>query len=114
MYKIIKVISLSFVTLMMAHAVQASEAHHGVQAADNGVKKEANVSSGVIKNINPEQHKITLSHGAVPAINWPAMTMSFKFTPETDSVKNLKVGDEVNFSFYQQGYDYVLQDISLK
>ncbi|MCX7587796.1 efflux RND transporter periplasmic adaptor subunit [Phenylobacterium sp. 58.2.17] len=43
---------------------------------------------------------ITLSHEPVPAIGWPAMTMTFKLDPPT-LAKGLKVGDRVAFSFDQ-------------
>ncbi len=40
---------------------------------------------------------VTLSHGAVPAIGWPAMTMTFR----TDArlLAGLKPGDQVDFAF---------------
>ncbi|MBT9470782.1 MAG: efflux RND transporter periplasmic adaptor subunit [Phenylobacterium sp.] len=44
---------------------------------------------------------ITLSHEPVPAINWPAMTMTFKLDPPGLS-KGMKVGDRVSFGFEQR------------
>jgi len=44
---------------------------------------------------------ITLSHEAVPAIGWPAMTMTFKLDPPSLS-QGLKVGDRVAFAFEQR------------
>jgi len=43
---------------------------------------------------------ITLSHGPVPAIGWPAMTMTFKLEPAS-LAEGLKVGDRVTFGFEQ-------------
>ncbi len=40
---------------------------------------------------------VTLSHGPVPAIGWPAMTMTFRADPML--LKGLKVGDQVSFAF---------------
>ena len=42
---------------------------------------------------------ITLSHGPVPAIGWPAMTMAFRADPML--LHGLKVGDQVSFAFDQ-------------
>jgi Cu(I)/Ag(I) efflux system membrane fusion protein len=44
---------------------------------------------------------ITLSHEAVPAIGWPAMTMTFKLDPPS-LAQGLKVGDRVAFGFEQR------------
>jgi Cu(I)/Ag(I) efflux system membrane fusion protein len=44
---------------------------------------------------------ITLSHEPVPAIGWPAMTMTFKLDPPA-LAKGMKVGDRVAFGFEQK------------
>ena len=44
---------------------------------------------------------ITLSHEPVPAIGWPAMTMTFKLEPAS-LAEGLKVGDPVTFGFEQR------------
>jgi Cu(I)/Ag(I) efflux system protein CusF len=59
--------------------------HHAAQA------------SGVINSVNPEQHKINLSHGPIQAFGWPAMTMDFAVDPSID-LSALKAGMKVDFS----------------
>jgi len=44
---------------------------------------------------------VTLSHDAIPALAWPAMTMAFKLA-SPDQGKGLHPGDEVMFSFDQK------------
>lgn len=58
-------------------------------------------ASGTIKRIDTTRGSITLSHGPVPSLKWPPMTMGFSATPE--QLKGLKVGDDVNFEFQSQG-----------
>lgn len=58
-------------------------------------------ASGTVKAIDTEKSSVTLAHGAVPALQWPAMTMSFKATPE--QLAELKVGDQVVFEFRAEG-----------
>jgi Cu(I)/Ag(I) efflux system membrane fusion protein len=54
---------------------------------------------GRVEALNADQ--ITFSHQAVPAIGWPAMTMTFKLgSPELS--KGLKVGDQAAFAFEQR------------
>lgn len=54
---------------------------------------------GRIENLSGGQ--ITFSHEPVPAIGWPAMTMTFKLEPEA-LAQGLKVGDRAAFAFEQR------------
>ena len=45
------------------------------------------------------QDSVTLSHGPVATIGWPAMTMAFRADPRL--LKGLKPGDQVSFAFDQ-------------
>lgn len=65
--------------------------------------KQAPVASaeGTIKAIDLAKHTVTLAHGAVPAVQWPPMTMAFSVTE--GQLKGLKVGDSVTFSFRVEG-----------
>ncbi|SFQ51183.1 Cu(I)/Ag(I) efflux system protein CusF [Geopseudomonas sagittaria] len=58
-------------------------------------------ASGTIKGIDAAKGTVTLSHGPVPSLKWPPMTMGFIAKPEL--LKGLKVGDEVSFEFQSQG-----------
>lgn len=51
---------------------------------------------GKIESIDADE--ITLSHGAIPSMQWPAMTMGFQL-PEGGVAKGLNVGDTVVFEF---------------
>ena len=58
-----------------------------------------------------EDGKITLAHGPVPSLDWPAMTMPFQV--QTPSLMNdVQVGDEVRFSFARQGTAYVITQVT--
>jgi hypothetical protein len=39
---------------------------------------------GTINSVDPTQHKINLSHQAIPDIGWPAMTMEFPVAASVD------------------------------
>ncbi|MCI3132800.1 efflux RND transporter periplasmic adaptor subunit [Phenylobacterium aquaticum] len=58
-----------------------------------------NETRGRIEALSGDQ--ITLSHEAVPAIGWPAMTMTFTLDP-SGLGRGLKVGDRVGFGFEQR------------
>jgi Cu(I)/Ag(I) efflux system protein CusF len=45
---------------------------------------------------------VTIQHGAIPGIGWPAMTMTFRARPASP-IKGLKPGDKVAFDVKVQG-----------
>ena len=58
--------------------------------------------SGVIKAIDPGAGTLTIQHGPIPAVGWPAMTMTFKAKPPT-LLKGLKVGQSIGFDCTVRG-----------
>ena len=58
-------------------------------------------ADGTIKSIDTTKHTVTISHGAVPSVQWPPMTMAFSVTE--DQLTGLSVGDRVSFSFRLEG-----------
>jgi Cu(I)/Ag(I) efflux system membrane fusion protein len=55
-------------------------------------------TTGRVEQITPTS--VTLSHQPVPALNWPAMTMSFRLA-DPGLAKGVEVGDQVAFAFDQ-------------
>ncbi len=51
--------------------------------------------SGTVTAVDATAGKITLDHGAIPAVGWPAMKMGFSAKP--DLLKGVTVGDKVDF-----------------
>lgn len=51
--------------------------------------------SGTVTAVDATAGKITLDHGAIPAVGWPAMKMGFSAKP--DLLKGVAVGDKVHF-----------------
>lgn len=54
-------------------------------------------AQGTVTAIDDEAGTITIDHGPVEAVDWPAMTMAFE-ADESERMK-VKVGDEVTFGF---------------
>lgn len=55
-------------------------------------------SQGRVEQISPTS--VTLSHGPIPALQWPAMTMTFKLA-SPKLATGVKTGDRVSFAFEQ-------------
>lgn len=67
-------------------------------------------ATGTVSAVNPAQHKVTLDHAAIPAINWPAMKMEFAAAPSVDLSK-VKAGDKVKFTLSGSNNMYTVQSI---
>lgn len=69
-------------------------------------------STGVVKQINAASGTVTLSHGPIPAMNWPAMTMGFKLR-DPKAAAALKPGASVRFELKRapEGSDYFIESI---
>lgn len=77
----------------------------GVQARPIGGPSPAAAAALHLTTGRIEQLKarsITLSHAPVPALNWPAMTMTFTLA-DPSLARGFNVGDQVTFAFDQAG-----------
>ena len=85
----------------------AAQSGQGTSAAgeQNG---QVHSATGDITEISG--NGVTISHGPVESIGWPAMTMTFQ-TPSSDMRDGLNVGDPVAFQFREADGQYVLTSI---
>lgn len=56
---------------------------------------------GTVIAIDPAKGTITLDHGDIVELNWPAMQMGFSARPEV--LEGIKVGDKVDFEIDWDG-----------
>ena len=57
---------------------------------------------GVIRAIDARAGTLTIQHGPIPAVSWPAMTMTFKAKP-ANLLAGLKVGQTIGFDTTVRG-----------
>lgn len=69
---------------------------HAAPAAKTGQ------GTGVITAIDAKASTLTIRHGPIPSVNWPAMTMTFKASPAT-LLHGLSVGQTIGFDVRTQG-----------
>jgi Cu/Ag efflux protein CusF len=65
---------------------------------------------GTVTAVNSTSCKVTLDHGPLPDINWPAMKMEFATAPSVDLSK-VKPGDKVRFTLRRSGNSYTVQSM---
>ncbi|GAB3378406.1 copper-binding protein [Azotobacter armeniacus] len=104
-----KVPFFAIAVLALVPAVQAAERQampghdgHGQMTHQAAAAKPATASAtGTVKKLDPQKGAITIAHGPVPVLKWPAMVMPFKATAE--QMEGLKAGDKVSFEFTHEG-----------
>lgn len=91
-------ISVAFIAFNALSAVAAE------MADMPGMKKEANQAAagqihkgqGTVNRVDANAGKINLSHGPIPSLNWPGMTMDFR-VKDKSILKKIQPGMAVNF-----------------
>ena len=67
-------------------------------------------AEGVVEAVDPAKRTITIAHGPVPALGWPAMTMTFQ-APAID-LSAMERGEHVAFEFSSIGMEATITGIS--
>lgn len=105
----------------MSHAQSADATPHNQMMADTSMDmnmkgmdmksmkmKAASVThhgTGTVRKIDAGM--VTLSHGPIASLNWPAMTMSFKLK-DAALARGIRAGDVVDFELVRSDSDYVV------
>lgn len=63
----------------------------------SGAEMRMASAEGTVTAIDEDAGTITIDHGPVPAVDWPAMNMAFE--ADEASMQKVGVGDEVTFDF---------------
>lgn len=113
MSKLLNVIAFSLLFSAAAPALAADNSMAGMQMADTPAKSDTANASGVVKKIDTATGMVTLQHGPIPAISWPAMTMGFKVA-DPALLKNIKEGETVDFTLKAENGNQVVVAIQAK
>jgi len=70
-------------------------------ATSAGATAKTGSGAGVITAVDAAAGTVTINHGAIGEVGWPAMTMNFKASPAV--VQQAGVGDHVQFDLTVQG-----------
>lgn len=97
-----------------AQEMQMSEAEHSAMQAGSAASSEVAgtmaSASGTVESVDAKAGKITVAHGPVDALKWPAMTMGFKATP--GQIASVRPGQQVQFEFTSEGMDATIRRIA--
>lgn len=116
-FALVAFVALSVSAVPMSHAQTGGMGGmdmKGMDMKDKGADKKSEAKThrgvGTVKNVDSAAGTVTIAHGPIKSIDWPAMNMTFavkdkallgKLTPEK----------KVEFEFVQQGSDYVIKSV---
>lgn len=83
-----------------------------MQGMDQGAMVMAD-GEGVVKAVDPNAGSVTIQHGPIAALKWPAMTMTFKASNPA-LLQNVSAGQSVRFKLMQMGGEVTLTAIAPK
>ncbi len=92
----------------MSHEADAGN-HHAAGATENS---PLYTTKGTVVEVDATGKKITVAHEAIPALNWPAMTMRFS-VEQPDLLEGVKAGSSIRFDFLNQGKESILKDLEI-
>jgi Cu(I)/Ag(I) efflux system protein CusF len=86
----------------------------GMEMQGMGADKKSEARShkgvGTVKKVDPAGGKVTIAHGPIPTMKWPAMNMTFTVKDKA-LLGKFSQDKEVEFEFVQQGSDYVIKSV---
>lgn len=108
---LVPVALVAFITVPATAADKPNMADMKMEAPKTAVGKE-HKGKGIVNSVDIKGAKVNLSHEAIPSLNWPKMTMSFKVSDKQGLAK-LKPGQLVDFELSEKAQgQYVLTKIT--
>jgi Cu/Ag efflux protein CusF len=100
-------LALSFVVAACGRSETIAQGNQSVPGS-NAAAPSADTTYSASGNVTAiAGDRVTISHGPVAGLGWPAMTMTFT-APEPAMLRGIGVGDRVAFQFRRNGNDYPL------
>lgn len=76
-------------------------------SADKKSEAKSHKGVGTVKKVDSAAGKVTIAHGPIQTMNWPAMNMTFTVKDKA-LLGKFSQDKKVEFEFVQQGSDYVI------
>lgn len=80
------------------------------KAPASTTRQVSHTAKGVVKKIDVTSGMVTVAHGPVETMNWPAMTMAFKVQDKA-MIDKFSAGKEVEFDFAKQGKNFIITSV---
>lgn len=94
-----------------AHANELSD-HSKMHGEASTQATPSHQATGVVKKIDAKAGTVTIAHGPIQSLGWPAMTMPFA-VKDKGSLAAVKPGDKVKFDLAMQGDSAVITSMAV-
>ena len=81
-----------------------------IKPAEAKTQVKTHKAVGTVKKVDQSAGRVTLAHGPVTSLKWPAMTMGFAVKDKALFGK-LTLEKKIEFEFVQEGRDYVVTSV---
>ena len=113
-----RLIALSAVLALSVAMIPSSRAQGmggmDMKGMDMGKDKKSEAQShkgvGTVKKVDPAAGKVTIAHGPIPTMKWPAMSMTFTVKDKA-LLGKFSQDKKVEFEFLEQGSNYVITSV---
>jgi Cu(I)/Ag(I) efflux system protein CusF len=111
-----KRLALLIVGLVAASYAQAQgmkgmqDMHKDMPGMQHDAKAAVHEASGTVTKVDRERSRVTIKHGAVKTLDWPAMSMTFAVRDKA-LLEKLQPDRKVEFQFVQEGKNYVITGV---
>ena len=78
--------------------------------ADKKSEAQSHKGIGTVKKIDPASGKVTIAHGPIATMKWPAMNMTFTVKDKV-LLGKFSQDKKVEFEFVEQGSNYVITSV---
>jgi Cu(I)/Ag(I) efflux system periplasmic protein CusF len=118
--KAFNIVTAGAVAMLVTGAALAQSGPSGPAMPQHGVTHDGTAQapgqgqtakgSGVVESVDAAKRRVNLSHGAIPAIGWPAMTMDFDVALDVN-LSSIRAGQPVEFTLQGDGGGYTITGI---
>lgn len=100
-------VSVEVIPLSRAQGMGGMDMKGMDMGKDKKSEGKVHKGAGTVKKFDPAGGKVTIAHGPIPTMKWPAMNMTFTVKDKALLAK-FSQDKKVEFEFVQQGSDYVI------
>ena len=105
------ILGLAAGALAQAQGMKGMEdMHKDMPGMQHGSQAAVHEATGTVSKVDRERSRVTIKHGAVKSLDWPAMTMTFAVRDKA-LLEKLQPDRKVDFQFVQEGKSYVITGV---
>ncbi len=103
-------LSVAMIPLSRAQGMGGMDMKGMDMGKDKKSEAKAHKGVGTVKKVDSAGGKVTIAHGPIPTMKWPAMNMTFTVKDKA-LLGKFSQDKKVEFEFVEQASDYVITSV---